>query len=77
MIQLIKVHNKHDSYYGVHAEPVGFHCPKCGGKDVYVEFGDGDFYAGPDYICKSCKAVFNLPSGVSVDESIVFGELLD
>lgn len=72
-VKLIKVHNKHDSYYGVYSDVTDYYCPKCGTKDVYVEFGDGDYYNGPDFICKSCKAVFCLPAGVSVDDSIIFG----
>ena len=72
-IPLIKVQDKHDSYYGFHAEPTGLYCPKCGVKDVYVQFGDGDYYTGPDHVCKSCKAVFTMPTGPSIDDSIVFG----
>lgn len=45
------------------------YCPNCGKRDVWVEDGDGDYYAGPDYGCKACNHCFNMPYGPSIDES--------
>jgi len=44
-------------------------CPNCGVQDVYIEMSEGDYYTGPDYFCISCKAEFNLPTGVTVRSS--------
>jgi transposase-like protein len=39
------------------------HCPQCGLTEVWVEFGEGDYYAGPSHLCVACGASFNLPGG--------------
>jgi ribosomal protein L37AE/L43A len=39
-----------------------YHCPDCGASPVYVEPGEGDYYAGPTYICVACEAQFTLGS---------------
>ena len=69
---MVKIYRKYSSYYGV--ETTDYFCPKCGVKDVYRDIGEGDYYSGPDHICKSCKSVFHLPHGVSIDDRIIFRE---
>ena len=36
-------------------------CPFCGVKSVKTERGDGDYYAGPAFVCTSCETEFFLP----------------
>lgn len=36
-------------------------CPHCGKQEVWTEVGDGDYYAGPNFACVACGAIFNLP----------------
>jgi predicted RNA-binding Zn-ribbon protein involved in translation (DUF1610 family) len=43
-----------------------YFCPNCGKLEVWSEDGPGDYYAGEDYVCTSCKCFFNLPSGTSI-----------
>lgn len=61
-------------YAEVFADKTDIHCVECGLKTVYVEFGDGDYYAGPDYFCISCKNVFTLQNG-GINESLEFEEI--
>jgi DNA-directed RNA polymerase subunit RPC12/RpoP len=61
----MKVEYKFNDCGPVHSEEVEqteLHCPECGQKTVYVEVGDGDYYQGPTYYCKSCKNEFTMPS---------------
>lgn len=39
------------------------YCPGCGKQTVFIEQGEGDYYQGPSYYCKSCNYAFSLPSG--------------
>lgn len=42
------------------------HCPYCGVSPTYVEPGDGDYYVGPQRLCR-CGATFRMQHG-AVDE---------
>lgn len=37
-------------------------CPHCGAKEVWCENGDGDYYEGPNHLCKACGALWTMPS---------------
>jgi predicted SprT family Zn-dependent metalloprotease len=37
-----------------------YYCYLCGKQPVYVEFGEGDYYVGPQYWCRSCDQKFTM-----------------
>jgi transposase-like protein len=39
------------------------YCPNCADGCVWVERGEGDFYAGPQYLCTKCRHQFHLCDG--------------
>lgn len=45
-------------------EKSDYFCPGCGAKNTYVCISGEDYYAGPQYLCLSCKCDFYLGSGV-------------
>lgn len=51
--------------YGTHKNSeiftlTDYFCPHCGVKNVW-EGSDADFYAGVDYLCRSCNGRFEHP----------------
>jgi predicted RNA-binding Zn-ribbon protein involved in translation (DUF1610 family) len=44
-----------------------FYCPNCGGINVMVEKGEGDYYLGPDHFCPQCKCIFSLSISFPTD----------
>ena len=37
-----------------------YFCYLCGKKPLYVEQGEGDYYIGPNYWCKTCDSRFTM-----------------
>ena len=51
------------SHYYTHGwEHTDFYCPSCGKQEVWVEDGPGDYYAGPDYLCRVCGGGMGCPN---------------
>lgn len=46
--------------------PIDFFCPACGGRPVWAQVGEGDYYLGVTHICLACGADFYLPTGAGV-----------
>jgi len=61
------------TFYDVELEKTEFKCPNCGLPEIFGETGEGDYYVGVDYYCKSCSFKFNMPYN-EVDEGVVFIE---
>lgn len=71
--------------YGTHSYAYRYHrdaqvyCPSCGQQTVWTEEGEGDYYAGPESVCTSCKSRFCLnlvyadPMAAKVAEQILAG----
>lgn len=36
-------------------------CPNCGQRTVWVEQSVGDYYEGPNHLCRKCNYKFSLP----------------
>ena len=50
-------------------------CPSCATQNVW-EANEGDYYAGPEYLCTECSVSFNMPSGPNpVSEKNVLGKI--
>lgn len=45
------------------------HCLSCGKKEVWAEQSEGDYYAGPNYVCTHCNATFTF-QGPGKDEQV-------
>lgn len=37
-----------------------FYCCLCGCRPVDREYGEGDYYVGPDYWCRSCDEKYTM-----------------
>jgi transposase-like protein len=49
-------------------EQADIYCVNCGTKQVWVEEGEGDYYAGPRYLCTGCGVAWSY-NGFSLAES--------
>jgi hypothetical protein len=48
-------HTRSVAYYKSHK-----YCPNCGKQSVWVESGEGDYYAGSKNVCTICSCHFSL-----------------
>lgn len=58
----MKVLNEYEShhYYQDYEMPGIYHCPSCGGRNIWHEQGRGDYYCGSDYICEDCENIWTM-----------------
>lgn len=57
------------SYARTYTHERGLHCPACGVQAVWIESGEGDYYAGPDHVCTACSHAFTLQSRGKDDQA--------
>lgn len=61
MKQKVLLEFKTHHYFQTYEESDEIYCPNCGGRRVWVESGEGDYYCGPNHICVKCGCHFSIP----------------
>jgi hypothetical protein len=57
----MKVLNEYATHHYIDEyEKCPLHCPNCGVQSVWEEQSEGDYYAGPEFICITCSHNFTI-----------------
>ena len=69
--RLLVTHQYPEHHYQFWHKMTERFCPWCGVKGLWVEEGEGDYYAGPQYHCVACNSTAYLDGGEDARPEII------